>query len=97
MRGFRQYHCVNCGATCFKTDNEFFAHVKDCKPRREIESYSASYVFVLNDKIESLEIKLKAISDLLDRIEPELKEKRKDTAGLGIMEVIFANIREILK
>lgn len=51
----------------------------------------------LSVKIEGLEMKLKAISDLLDRVEPDIKEKRKDTAGLGIMEVVFANIREILK
>ena len=46
---------------------------------------------------ELLQLKIQAISDLLNRLEPELKEKRKGTAGLGIIEVIFANIRAIIK
>lgn len=47
--------------------------------------------------ITAAEMKLRAIRELLDRVEPELKEKRKGTAGLGFMQVIITNIREILK
>lgn len=49
------------------------------------------------EELELASLKIKAVLALLEKLEPEIEQKRKNTTGLGIIKVIFQNIREILK
>lgn len=89
----------------FNKLHEFFELVEEKGLDRDLMHVAwITFLDEINSKLYSKhpqpirgeDIRLQAISALLDRVEPEIKAKRKNTAGLGIMEVIFANIRAIL-
>ena len=60
--GFTAYYCIQCGRQDIRSEKELFEHMAQCKSKSP-DSYTATYVNLLNDKIQTLEAELSALKE----------------------------------